>query len=553
MTRALNGRREQLAKTGVELFYLPPRSPELNDFEHVWGTAKHEDYPRRTQTSLDAAYEAADRATVRQRDRIRRPMPDLTQALQFKPSATPAPMKDRGRPKVAITQRNHTTTLDHQEGFRHTHSGGTVGVPAEGTYLIKHKTSGLYMTVSEGSTANSAHIEQRELKERWGSQLWRLSRAGDGYHLRNLHSGLYLHVSSHSTSNSALVEQWPMWEETGPLSVKADPNSVSSGSWRLKEGPEAGTYALENRQSGLYLNVRGYSREPGELLEQYNDPAKGAAGFAWWSFEPTPALPEDHTTISYQAIAQRLELDSYGDDTGDKTIEVYGSVKVTYKDRTTALVDTNETTSVELFTIGLEATTSMEGRSVDVPVKKDATAIYWGPGKSAGDRSPIGVALGDVAFGDDEAFTLDVRLKDSDPPLERDDDVAKGTLTLTPDDTTASADAFQEKKEDLEGDGTPKLVYTFHPTPPYLVKWELGRNNASIAAAGVPVALAALRDDLRLEQRYEDAVRDLAQAAQAYKTATEANAQNTAGTEQAQEAYREARHRLAQAQHEYMP
>ncbi|MFF4393927.1 transposase [Streptomyces sp. NPDC001552] len=33
-------------RIGVGLFYLPPRSPELNDVEWVWRSAKYEDYPR---------------------------------------------------------------------------------------------------------------------------------------------------------------------------------------------------------------------------------------------------------------------------------------------------------------------------------------------------------------------------------------------------------------------------------------------------------------------------------------------------------------------------
>jgi len=35
MSRAFKDRRAQLARIGVEPFYLPPRSPELNDIERV--------------------------------------------------------------------------------------------------------------------------------------------------------------------------------------------------------------------------------------------------------------------------------------------------------------------------------------------------------------------------------------------------------------------------------------------------------------------------------------------------------------------------------------
>ncbi|MEU8580274.1 transposase [Streptomyces abikoensis] len=33
----------------MELFYLPPRSPELNDIERVWHAARYEDYPQRAR------------------------------------------------------------------------------------------------------------------------------------------------------------------------------------------------------------------------------------------------------------------------------------------------------------------------------------------------------------------------------------------------------------------------------------------------------------------------------------------------------------------------
>ncbi|WP_406396382.1 transposase [Streptomyces sp. NBC_00887] len=69
--KVFKGRREQLAKIGVELFYLPPRSPELNDIEYVWRSAKYEDYPDRAHTSIEAIGTAVDRALTRQRTRIR--------------------------------------------------------------------------------------------------------------------------------------------------------------------------------------------------------------------------------------------------------------------------------------------------------------------------------------------------------------------------------------------------------------------------------------------------------------------------------------------------
>jgi transposase len=70
VARVFKGRREDLASIGVELFYLPPRSPELNDIERVWRSAKYEDYPERAHTTSEAVGLAVDRALTRQRTRI---------------------------------------------------------------------------------------------------------------------------------------------------------------------------------------------------------------------------------------------------------------------------------------------------------------------------------------------------------------------------------------------------------------------------------------------------------------------------------------------------
>lgn len=54
MARVFEGRREELAAIGVALFSLPPRSPELNDVERVWRSAKYEDHPERVHTTAEA-------------------------------------------------------------------------------------------------------------------------------------------------------------------------------------------------------------------------------------------------------------------------------------------------------------------------------------------------------------------------------------------------------------------------------------------------------------------------------------------------------------------
>ncbi|MFD7017385.1 transposase [Streptomyces sp. NPDC059928] len=80
VAKVFKGRRRQLAKIGVELFYLPPRSAELNDIELVWRQAKYQDYPQRAQTGTDALGQAVDQPMTRQRNRIRQSARNFTQA-----------------------------------------------------------------------------------------------------------------------------------------------------------------------------------------------------------------------------------------------------------------------------------------------------------------------------------------------------------------------------------------------------------------------------------------------------------------------------------------
>ncbi len=80
VAKAFKGRRDQLARIGVELFYLPPRSPELNAIERVWRSAKYEDYPDRAHTSTDDIEAAVDQALTRQQTRIRGSAANFTQA-----------------------------------------------------------------------------------------------------------------------------------------------------------------------------------------------------------------------------------------------------------------------------------------------------------------------------------------------------------------------------------------------------------------------------------------------------------------------------------------
>ena len=51
-----------LAAAGIELFYLPPYSPELNLIEGLWRHVKHEELPIRSYTTAQALQVAVDQA-----------------------------------------------------------------------------------------------------------------------------------------------------------------------------------------------------------------------------------------------------------------------------------------------------------------------------------------------------------------------------------------------------------------------------------------------------------------------------------------------------------
>jgi hypothetical protein len=65
----------------VELMYLPPYSPELNDIGHIWRSAKYEDCPTRAHTNSAGIGTAVDRALTCQRARIRGSAANLTKAV----------------------------------------------------------------------------------------------------------------------------------------------------------------------------------------------------------------------------------------------------------------------------------------------------------------------------------------------------------------------------------------------------------------------------------------------------------------------------------------
>lgn len=53
-----------LKEEGIEFYYLPPYSPELNDIERVFGGIKHHDMPQRSYPTVDALMDAVDQAFI---------------------------------------------------------------------------------------------------------------------------------------------------------------------------------------------------------------------------------------------------------------------------------------------------------------------------------------------------------------------------------------------------------------------------------------------------------------------------------------------------------
>ncbi|MEV7342232.1 transposase [Streptomyces sp. NPDC093544] len=93
---AFKGRRRQLAKIGVELFYLPRYSPELNDIELVWRQAKYEDHSQCAHTSVDSLGEAVDRAMTQRQDRIRGSAKNFATTARTGPALQVARSDDHG-------------------------------------------------------------------------------------------------------------------------------------------------------------------------------------------------------------------------------------------------------------------------------------------------------------------------------------------------------------------------------------------------------------------------------------------------------------------------
>lgn len=115
-----------------------------------------------------------------------------------------------------------------------------------GVYRIMSIESGKCVDISGVSTTNGANVHQWDYVG-GANQHFRAVDAGGGYYkFIATHSNKLIEVGGYSTSDGGNVQQW---EDAGQ----------SSGQWRLQPtstGPiPNGTYVIQNRNSGLYLDV----------------------------------------------------------------------------------------------------------------------------------------------------------------------------------------------------------------------------------------------------------------------------------------------------------
>ncbi len=77
-SRVVTAAEPDLTASGVQFFFLPPYSPELNRIEPVWRHVKYEALPERSHLSAAALQAAVDDALTSEADRLRQTKKDLS-------------------------------------------------------------------------------------------------------------------------------------------------------------------------------------------------------------------------------------------------------------------------------------------------------------------------------------------------------------------------------------------------------------------------------------------------------------------------------------------
>jgi hypothetical protein len=131
----------------------------------------------------------------------------------------------------------------------------TLQTPANGTFLIVNRKSGMMLDVASAGTANGSNVLQ------WGgtggtNQRWTLTQLPDGYYsIIGVQSSRALEVYQSGTADGDNVSIW-------------DYSGANNQQWQFIDLGN-GYYRIVNRNSGKDLDVAGQSESPGANVAQY--------------------------------------------------------------------------------------------------------------------------------------------------------------------------------------------------------------------------------------------------------------------------------------------
>jgi len=144
-----------------------------------------------------------------------------------------------------------------------------------------------YLNVTGYSTEPSAQVEQWSLQPEGSvdrkSQLWFVIPYENGYYMViNKASGLYLNIYGYVTDRPAQAEQWYLQKNA----------NVDSQLWKIEKTNQKGGYTFQNKASGKYLNIEGFSTQPSAKVEQSDLQTDDHKMFQFWDIIPTmtPAM-----------------------------------------------------------------------------------------------------------------------------------------------------------------------------------------------------------------------------------------------------------------------
>ncbi len=150
--------------------------------------------------------------------------------------------------------------VDQWEYKGKTHQQFTFNYLGDGIYSIINVASGKAIEVADYSTSNGANIQQRDYVGN-ANQQFRIVNCGHGYFkIIVAHSDKLIENAGWNKSNGGNIQQWE------------DADQIS-GQWKLIKEDESyldGTYLLQNRNSGLYLDVDdAHITEDGANIQQW--------------------------------------------------------------------------------------------------------------------------------------------------------------------------------------------------------------------------------------------------------------------------------------------